>query len=108
MKCRDCKYMYTNDTMHGLYICVNGKSEHLGEFTGICSEDECEDATEDTAGGSREQKERIKPDKPCCAGCNYYRYSKSLREFACKNRKSEMNTIMVDRDEVCEEFEKLE
>ncbi len=47
MKCRDCKYMYTNDTMDGMYICVNGNSGNLGNFTGICSEDECDEGEED-------------------------------------------------------------
>lgn len=42
MKCRDCKWMYTNETMGSLYICVNGKSDMLGEFTGLCCEDDCE------------------------------------------------------------------
>ena len=42
-KCRECKYCYTNETMSGLYICVNGSSENLGNFTGLCCEDECED-----------------------------------------------------------------
>ena len=40
MKCRDCKYMYNNETMGKLYICVNGKSENFGQYTGICSEDD--------------------------------------------------------------------
>lgn len=43
MKCRDCKYMYSNETMDDLYICVNGKSENFGEYTGICCEDDCKD-----------------------------------------------------------------
>lgn len=43
MKCYQCKYCYSNETMNNLYICVNGNSEHLGEFTGMCSEDDCED-----------------------------------------------------------------
>lgn len=43
MKCRDCKWMYSNETMGDLYICVNGKSENLGNFTGICCEDDCDD-----------------------------------------------------------------
>lgn len=42
MKCRDCKWMYTNETMGSLYICVNGKSDMLGKFTGLCCEDDCE------------------------------------------------------------------
>ena len=29
----DCKYMYSNETMDELYICVNGKSENFGEYT---------------------------------------------------------------------------
>lgn len=44
MKCIDCKYMYSNDTMSpGEYICVNGNSENFGNYTGLLSEDECED-----------------------------------------------------------------
>ena len=43
MKCRDCKWCYTNETMSDLYICVNGNSEMLGAFTGLMCEDECED-----------------------------------------------------------------
>lgn len=45
-KCIDCIYMYTNETMGSLYICVNGNSENFGEYIGICSEDECEDCVE--------------------------------------------------------------
>ena len=30
--CADCDYCYSNDTMGELHICVNGNSEHLGEF----------------------------------------------------------------------------
>ena len=45
-KCRDCDYCYTNETMNGLYICVNGNSAKLGCFTGLCCEDECEDCSE--------------------------------------------------------------
>lgn len=47
MKCRDCKWMYTNETMDGLYVCVNGKSDNFMQFTGICCEDECEDGEEE-------------------------------------------------------------
>lgn len=47
MKCRDCRYMYTNETMDGLYICVNGDSENFGGYTGLCCEDECEDGVAD-------------------------------------------------------------
>ena len=47
MKCRDCKYMYTNETMGGLYICANGDSENFGEYTGLCCEDECGDGVAD-------------------------------------------------------------
>ena len=43
MKCRDCKWMYTNETMGSLYICVNANCQNFGEYTGILSEDECED-----------------------------------------------------------------
>lgn len=46
MKCRDCKWMYTNETMGSLYICVNANSESFGEYTGILSEDECEEGEE--------------------------------------------------------------
>lgn len=46
MKCRDCKWMYTNETMDELYICVNGNCDNFGEYTGICCEDECEDGEE--------------------------------------------------------------
>ena len=42
-KCYECKYCYSNSTMDGLYICVNGNSSNLGNFTGLCCEDECED-----------------------------------------------------------------
>lgn len=47
MKCRDCKYMYNNDTMNQLYICVNGYSENFGEYTGLLCEDDCEDGESD-------------------------------------------------------------
>ncbi len=43
MKCKDCDYMYTNDTMGGLYICVNGNCENFGNYTGIMCDDDCED-----------------------------------------------------------------
>lgn len=43
MKCRDCKYMHTNETLYGLYICINEKSGNFGGYTGICCEDDCED-----------------------------------------------------------------
>ncbi len=46
MKCRDCKWMYTNETMNGLSICVNLNSKNFGEFTGLCCEDECPDGEE--------------------------------------------------------------
>lgn len=46
MKCRDCKYMYSNETMGSLYICTNGYSENFGQYTGVCNEDECEDGEE--------------------------------------------------------------
>jgi len=42
-KCSDCNYCYTNETMDSLYLCVNGKSENFGSFTGLCSEDDCPD-----------------------------------------------------------------
>ena len=47
MKCRDCKWMYNNETMGDLYICVNGKSENFGQYTGICSDDDCSDGEND-------------------------------------------------------------
>lgn len=43
MKCRDCHYMYTNETLDGLYICTNANSQNFGGYTGLCSEEECED-----------------------------------------------------------------
>lgn len=43
MKCRECRYMYSNETMGSLYICVNGNSEMLGEYVGICDDSECAD-----------------------------------------------------------------
>lgn len=42
MKCRNCKYCYTNDTMGSLYICVNGKADNFSQFTGLMCEDDCE------------------------------------------------------------------
>lgn len=47
MKCRDCKYMYSNETMGTLCICVNGNSENFGQYTSICCEDECEEGESD-------------------------------------------------------------
>lgn len=47
MKCRDCKWCYSNETMGSLYICVNGESENFAEFTGLCCEDDCEDGEMD-------------------------------------------------------------
>ena len=41
--CYQCQYMYSNETMDGLYICVNGNSEMFGQYVGICCEDDCED-----------------------------------------------------------------
>lgn len=43
MKCRYCKWCYTNETMDTLYICVNGNSGNFGTYTGLCCEDDCED-----------------------------------------------------------------
>lgn len=43
MKCRDCKWMYSNETMGDLCVCVNGNSENFMGFTGTCCDDECED-----------------------------------------------------------------
>lgn len=41
--CSDCKYCYTNDSLlDGLYICVNGKSELVREWTGMLAP-ACED-----------------------------------------------------------------
>lgn len=54
MKCRDCKWCYTNKSMSGFYICVNGNSEMLGEFIGLMCEDECEDGEAES-----EDKERV-------------------------------------------------
>lgn len=51
MRCRDCKWMYTNETMRGMYICVNWNSETFGGFTGDCSEDDCQDGENDEDGG---------------------------------------------------------
>ena len=47
MKCRDCNWCYTNETMGELYICVNGKSENFGAYTGLCCEDDCPDGEGD-------------------------------------------------------------
>ena len=41
--CRNCRWFYTNESMDGLYLCVNGKSGMLGQFVGDCSDDECDD-----------------------------------------------------------------
>lgn len=49
-KCIDCIYMYSNNTMGDLYICVNANSSNFGEYTGICCEDECEDCVEEYNG----------------------------------------------------------
>ena len=54
MKCRDCKWCYTNETMSDLYICVNGNSEMLGQFTGLMCEDECEDGEAESEGAEME------------------------------------------------------
>ena len=43
VRCRDCRYMYSNDTMGSLYICVNGNSENFSQYTGLCCEDICPD-----------------------------------------------------------------
>ena len=42
-KCYECKYCYSNNTLGGLCICVNGNSDNCGNYTGDCCEDECED-----------------------------------------------------------------
>ena len=43
--CSDCDYCYSNETMGGAYICVNGNSEYLGKFVdwlGLADDDmEC-------------------------------------------------------------------
>lgn len=43
--CSDCDYCYSNETMGDLHICINGGSDHLGEFVdwlGLSEEDmEC-------------------------------------------------------------------
>lgn len=43
MNCRNCKWMYTNETMRGLHICVNFDSDMFGEYAGECNEDDCMD-----------------------------------------------------------------
>ena len=30
--CSHCDYCYSNETMGEMHICVNGNSEHLGDF----------------------------------------------------------------------------
>lgn len=30
--CSDCDYCYSNETLVGEYICVNGKSDYLGQL----------------------------------------------------------------------------
>lgn len=47
MKCRECKWCYTNETMNSLYICVNGNSENFGQYTGLLCEDDCPDGEKD-------------------------------------------------------------
>ena len=43
--CSDCDYCYSNSTMEGMYLCVNGSSDSFGEFVdglGLAEEDmEC-------------------------------------------------------------------
>lgn len=46
-KRRDCDYMYSNDTMGDLYICVNGNPDHLGELRETCSDYDCPDCVVD-------------------------------------------------------------
>ena len=43
MKCRDCRYIYTNDAMNGWYICANGDSDKFGSYIGLLCEDDCDD-----------------------------------------------------------------
>ena len=43
MKCRDCKWLYTNETMQGMYICVNFNCNLFSHYTGLCAEDDCKD-----------------------------------------------------------------
>ena len=57
-KCRDCDYCYTNESMDGLYICVNGNSEQFGNYTGLCCEDDCEDCTDENKGNVKYKKNR--------------------------------------------------
>jgi len=54
--CYQCKYMYSNDTMDFLAICVNGRSENFGNYTGVLCEDECEDCEkyDESEGGAAE------------------------------------------------------
>ena len=40
-KCIVCDYMYSNDTMGNLYICVNGNSDHFRELRETCSDYDC-------------------------------------------------------------------
>lgn len=42
MKCRDCRYMQESGDS-GLFRCANQNCPSFNEFTGLCSEDECND-----------------------------------------------------------------
>ena len=55
MKCRDCKYLFSNETMGDLSICVNGNSQNFGAYTGICCEDDCEDGVPDLCEAEKSQ-----------------------------------------------------
>ena len=40
--CSECDYCYTNETLNGMYLCVNGDSEYCGDFIdgmGLANED---------------------------------------------------------------------
>ena len=40
--CSDCDYCYTNETLDGMYICVNGHSENWGnavDWLGLSDEE---------------------------------------------------------------------
>lgn len=45
--CMNCDYCYSNNTMDGLYLCVNGQSEMCGEFVSNL-DDEMECCVSDT------------------------------------------------------------
>lgn len=48
-RCTDCKYSYTNETLTGSFICVNGESVYLGEYVdgyGYAEDSGCEEGEE--------------------------------------------------------------